>query len=225
MTKKFSKKDAEYSDKPKSALPKKPGEPDQYANHNYENREVRPDGSTVYYYENGVKAIHHPPQKTSAGYHKTAAKHHLDETKSSIDSSKYKKALSHLRALSGHSQALDKFKEDSGTDVEKLVKEFAGTVAVASDPAVFTRTYGGNNKKGKSGVKKLDDYLKKELEHKKAMVSLVKDVQKELKNDDIIKKSDFIPELDETVQILKDDSIDFFEFAKEYNHEENTSDG
>ena len=96
---------------------------------------------------------------------------------------------------------------------------------MASDPAVFTRTYGGNNKKGKSGVKKLDDYLKKELEHKQAMVSLVKDVQKELKNDDIIMKSDFIPELDETVQILKDDSIDFFEFAKEYNHEESTSDG
>ena len=111
MTKKFSKKDAEYSETPKAALPKKPGEPDQYANHNYENREVRPDGSTVYYYENGVKAIHHPPQKTSSGYHKTAAKHHLDETKSSIDSAKYKKALSHLRALSGHSQALDKFKD------------------------------------------------------------------------------------------------------------------
>ena len=110
MTKKFSKKDAEYSDKPKSALPKKPGEPDQYANHNYENREVRPDGSTVYYYENGVKAIHYPKPDSTPRYHKDAAKHHAKESETAIDSKKYNEALAHLKALTAHSQALDKFK-------------------------------------------------------------------------------------------------------------------
>ena len=64
------------------------------------------------------------------------------------------KALSHLKALSGHSQALDKFKGEDKSPVEKLAKEFSGTVAVASDPAVFTRTYSGNNKKKVKAVLK-----------------------------------------------------------------------
>ena len=73
MTNKFSSKDAKYGAKPKSALPKKPGEPDQYDNHNYKDREVRPDGSTVYYYENGVKAIHHLKKSANPEYHRSAA--------------------------------------------------------------------------------------------------------------------------------------------------------
>jgi len=207
MTKKFSSKDAKYSKKPKSALPKKPGEPDQYENHNYADREVRPDGSTVYYYENGVKAIHHPKASSNPRYHKSAAKHHLDETSNAIDSSKYKEALAHLKALSGHSQALDKFR-DKGS-VEKLAKEFSGTVAVASDPAVFSRTYGGNNKKGQSGVAKLDKYLKKNVS--KEVTALLTDVRKEFKQKEFIEKLDFIPELDKTKEILKDDTVDFIE--------------
>ena len=206
MAKKFSTDDAKYSKKPKSAVPKKPGEPDQYDNHNYADREVRPDGATVYYYENGVKAIHHPKATSNPRYHKSAAKHHLDETSTSINEDEYKKALSHLKALSGHSQALDSFKEKDKTPVEKLAKEFAGTVAVASDPAVFTRTYSGNNKKGKSGVKKLDDYLKKATT--KQITKLINDVREEFSKEDYLKKFDFVPELDKNAPLLKDDFID-----------------
>ena len=209
MTKKFATDDARYSKKPKSAVPKKPGEPDQYENHNYANREVRPDGATVYYYENGVKAIHHPKTSSNPRYHKSAAKHHLDETSTSINEDEYKKALSHLKALSGHSQALDKFKGEDKSPVEKLAKEFSGTVAVASDPAVFTRTYSGNNKKGKSGVKKLDDYLKKTTT--KQITKLINDVRKEFSKEDYLKKFDFVAELDKSMPILKDDFIDCFE--------------
>jgi|TARA_R110000824_G_C14989470_1_gene655059 hypothetical protein len=218
MAKKFSTDDAKYNEKPKSALPKKPGEPDQYDNHNYKDREVRPDGSTVYYYENGVKAIHHPKKNTTPDYHKSAARHHLDETSNSIDSAKYKEALAHLKALSGHSQALDKFRGD-GSSVEKLAKEFSGTVAVASDPAVFTPTYSGNNKKGKSGVKKLDDYLKKATS--KSIVTLINDVRKEFqKEDNQIDTENMIDsEVDKALEMMQDDSVDFFENL-EYDEEE-----
>ena len=210
MAKEFSKKDAKYDKKPKSALPRKQGEPDQYDDHNYKDREIRPDGSTVYYYDNGVKAIHHPKADSHPRYHKSAARHHLDETSTTIDSAKYKEALSHLRALSGHSQALDKFKEKENP-VDKLAKEFSGTVAVASDPAVFTRTYSGNNKKGQSGVAKLDKYLKKNINN--ALTTLLTEVRKELKEEDVqIEKETYIvPELEKTIKILKDDSVDFFE--------------
>lgn len=206
MSKDFNPKDTKYDKTPKEAVPRKPGEPDQYDDHNYKEREVRPDGSTVYYYENGVKAIHYPKPDSNPRYHKDAAKHHAKESETAIDSKKYKKALSHLKALTAHSQALDKFKGDE-KPVDKLAKEFGGTVAVASDPGVFTPTYSGNNKKGKSGVKKLDDYLKKQLEHKRELVSLVKDVQEEMNKADV---PDLVPRVSQK-SIEKDDTEDFFE--------------
>ena len=208
---KFNPKDTKYKTLPKSASPKSPNEPDEYADHSYDHRETRPDGSVVYYYENGVKAIHHPKADSNPRYHKSAAKHHLEETSKSIDVAKYKKALSHLRALSGHSQALDKFRDTDDSSVDKLAKEFSGTVAVASDPAVFTPTYSGNNKKGKSGVKKLDDYLKKNMS--KPIITLVNDVRKELqKEDTVVENGDYIEsELNKAQEMLQDDSIDFFE--------------
>ncbi len=50
---KFNPKDTKYKTLPKSASPKSPNEPDEYADHSYDHRETRPDGSVVYYYENG----------------------------------------------------------------------------------------------------------------------------------------------------------------------------
>ncbi len=157
---KFSSKDTKYSKLPKSAAPKTPNEPDEYEDHSYSHREVRPDGATVYYYDNGVKAIHHP-KKTGADYHRSASKHHSDKAQELIDSKKTQSALSHLRARIGHRIAAQK-KEDKESKVDKLYKDFGGAdsgagdiVAVASDPGIFTETYSGtDSKKKKKDTKK-----------------------------------------------------------------------
>jgi hypothetical protein len=157
---KFSSKDTKYSKLPKSAAPKTPNEPDEYEDHSYSHREVRPDGATVYYYDNGVKAIHHP-KKTGTDYHRDASKHHSDKAQELIDSKKTQSALSHLRARIGHRLAAKK-KENKESKVDKLYKDFGGAdsgagdiVAVASDPGIFTETYSGtDSKKKKKDTKK-----------------------------------------------------------------------
>ena len=118
---KFNPKDSKYKTLPKSASPKSPNEPDEYADHSYDHRETRPDGSVVYYYENGVKAIHHP-KKTGASYHRRASQHHEKQASAATQAKDSAIALSHLKARVGHLMEADK-KEDSG-DVEKLYKDF-----------------------------------------------------------------------------------------------------
>ena len=170
---KFNPKDTKYKTLPKSASPKSPNEPDEYADHSYDHRETRPDGSVVYYYENGVKAIHHP-KKTGASYHRRASKHHEKEATNAINAKDSSKALSHLKARLGHLMEADK-KEDS--KVEKLYKDFGGAtsgagdiVAVSSDPGIFTETYSGTKSKKKK--KKLSEKEKiKENEKKKKKAS------------------------------------------------------
>ena len=166
---KFNPKDTKYKTLPKSASPKSPNEPDEYSDHSYDHRETRPDGSVVYYYENGVKAIHHP-KKTGASYHRRASKHHETEATNAVNAKDSSKALSHLRARVGHLMEADK-KEDS--KVEKLYKDFGGAtsgagdiVAVSSDPGIFTETYSGTNTK-KNKKKKTEKEKIKENEKKK----------------------------------------------------------
>jgi len=151
---KFKQKHSKYKSLPKSASPKSPNEPSEYEDHSYKHREQRPDGSTVYYYDNGVKAIHHP-KNTGEKYHRRAVKHHEDESKKAFDVNKYKSALSHMQAAHGHALAASDKSEDS--KVEKLYKEFGGTVAVASDPGVFTNTYSGTKSKRKNNSNKKTD--------------------------------------------------------------------
>ena len=165
---KFNPKDTKYKTLPKSASPKSPNEPDEYADHSYDHRETRPDGSVVYYYENGVKAIHHP-KKTGALYHRRASKHHEKEATNAINAKDSSKALSHLKARLGHLMEADK-KEDS--KVEKLYKDFGGAtsgagdiVAVSSDPGIFTETYSGTKSKKKK--KKLSEKEKIKKNEKK----------------------------------------------------------
>ena len=194
---KFSPKDTKYSKLPKSAAPKSPNEPDEYEDHSYSHREVRPDGATVYYYDNGVKAIHHP-KKTGSGYHRRASKHHSDKAQESIDAKKTQTALSHLRARIGHRLAAKK-KEDKESKVDKLYKDFGGAdsgasdiVAVSSDPGIFTETYSGTDSKKKkkdtkkeikenekrkkkaSGPDKLDKWLEDTQEKTLDLMSLTK---------------------------------------------------
>ena len=194
---KFSPKDTKYSKLPKSAAPKSPNEPDEYEDHSYSHREVRPDGATVYYYDNGVKAIHHP-KKTGSGYHRRASKHHSDRAQEFIDAKKTETALSHLRARIGHRLAAKK-KEDKESKVSKLYKDFGGAdsgagdiVAVSSDPGIFTDTYSGTDskkkkkdtkkeikenekrKKNASGPDKLDKWLEDTQEKTLDLMSLTK---------------------------------------------------
>ena len=194
---KFSPKDTKYSKLPKSAAPKSPNEPDEYEDHSYSHREVRPDGATVYYYDNGVKAIHHP-KKTSSGYHRNASKHHSDKAQEFIDAKKTETALSHLRARIGHRLAAEK-KKDKESKVSKLYKDFGGAdsgagdiVAVSSDPGIFTETYSGTDSKKKkkdtkkeikenekrkkkaSGPDKLDKWLEDTQEKTLDLMSLTK---------------------------------------------------
>ncbi len=194
---KFSPKDTKYSKLPKSAAPKSPNEPDEYEDHSYSHREVRPDGATVYYYDNGVKAIHHP-KKTSSGYHRNASKHHSDKAQEFIDAKKTETALSHLRARIGHRLAAEK-KKDEESKVSKLYKDFGGAdsgagdiVAVSSDPGIFTETYSGTDSKKKkkdtkkeikenekrkkkaSGPDKLDKWLEDTQEKTLDLMSLTK---------------------------------------------------
>jgi len=160
MSEKFSVKDSKYSALPKSAAPKSPNEPDQYEDHSYNHREVKPDGTTVYYYDNGVKAIHHP-KKTGKEYHRSAMKHHGEEAQKFTDSKENDRALSHLKARIGHRLALQSKQDEKESSVEKLYKDFGGAdsgagniVAVASDPGIFTETYSGTNTKKKKSTKK-----------------------------------------------------------------------
>jgi|TARA_R100000479_G_scaffold90537_1_gene44520 hypothetical protein len=193
---KFSPKDTKYSKLPKSAAPKSPNEPDEYEDHSYSHREVRPDGATVYYYDNGVKAIHHP-KKTGADYHRRASKHHSEKAQEFIDAKKTESALSHLKARVGHRLAAKK-KEDEESKVDKLYKDFGGAdsgagdiVAVSSDPGIFTETYSGTkskkkkskkdkveenkeNKKKASGPDKLDKWLEDTQEKTLDLMSITK---------------------------------------------------
>ncbi len=195
---KFSPKDTKYSKLPKSAAPKSPNEPDEYEDHSYSHREVRPDGATVYYYDNGVKAIHHP-KKTNADYHRRASKHHSDQAQDLIDAKKTESALSHLRARIGHRIAAKKKEDETESKVDKLYKDFGGAdsgagdiVAVASDPGIFTETYSGTkskkkkksekdkveenkkNKKKASGPDKLDKWLEDTQEKTLDLMSITK---------------------------------------------------
>ena len=195
---KFSPKDTKYSKLPKTASAKTPNEPDEYEDHSYSHREVRPDGATVYYYDNGVKAIHHP-KNTSSNYHRSASKHHSDKAQQLIDAKKTESALSHLKARVGHRIAAKKKEEDEGSKVDKLYKDFGGAdsgagdiVAVASDPGIFTETYSGTkskkkkksekdkveenkkNKKKASGPDKLDKWLEDTQEKTLDLMSLTK---------------------------------------------------
>ena len=195
---KFSPKDTKYSKLPKSAAPKSPNEPDEYEYHSYSHREVRPDGATVYYYDNGVKAIHHP-KKTNANYHRRASKHHSDQAQDLIDAKKTESALSHLRARIGHRIAAKKKEDETESKVDKLYKDFGGAdsgagdiVAVASDPGIFTETYSGTkskkkkksekdkveenkkNKKKASGPDKLDKWLEDTQEKTLDLMSITK---------------------------------------------------
>ena len=172
MAKKFKAKDSKYSKIPTSANPKSPNEPGEYQDHSYSNRELRPDGSTVYYYDNGVKAIHHP-KKTGSTYHRRAADHHSKQSNKAADSKKTAEALSHLKARMGHLLAAKK-KEEGKSKVEKLYKDFGGAdsgagdvVAVASDPGIFTETYSGTDKK-KSKKNKKDEVEENKKNKKKA---------------------------------------------------------
>jgi len=193
---KFSPKDTKYSKLPKSAAPKSPNEPDEYEDHSYSHREVRPDGATVYYYDNGVKAIHHP-KKTGSDYHRRASKHHSEKAQEFIDAKKTESALSHLKARVGHRLAAKK-KEDEESKVDKLYKDFGGAdsgagdiVAVSSDPGIFTETYSGTkskkkkskkdkveenkeNKKKASGPDKLDKWLEDTQEKTLDLMSITK---------------------------------------------------
>ena len=81
---------------------------------------------------------------------------------------KLKRARAHGMAASGHDFAVS---SQGGTpavkELQKFMKEFAGgTVAVASDPGVFTDTFSGRGgkekkKKHKSGPQKLDMFLER----------------------------------------------------------------
>jgi len=191
---KFSPKDTKYSKLPKTASAKTPNEPDEYEDHSYSHREVRPDGATVYYYDNGVKAIHHP-KNTSSNYHRSAS----NKAQQLIDAKKTESALSHLKARVGHRIAAKKKEEDEGSKVDKLYKDFGGAdsgagdiVAVASDPGIFTETYSGTkskkkkksekdkveenkkNKKKASGPDKLDKWLEDTQEKTLDLMSITK---------------------------------------------------
>ena len=193
--KNFIPKDTKYKSLPKTAKPKSPNEPDEYEDHSYNHREIKPDGTTIYYYDNGVKAIHHP-KNTNSGYHRKAAQHHEKQANTLMDKEKTDKALSHLKARIGHRLEMKKKKNSS---VEKLYKDFGGAdsgagdiVAVASDPGIFTETYSGTdsrktkkdskkeieeNKKRKkkaSGPDKLDKWLEDTQEKTLDLVSLTK---------------------------------------------------
>ena len=103
--KNFIPKDTKYKSLPKTAKPKSPNEPDEYEDHSYNHREIKPDGTTIYYYDNGVKAIHHP-KNTNSGYHRKAAQHHEKQANTLMDKEKTDKALSHLKARIGHRLAM-----------------------------------------------------------------------------------------------------------------------
>lgn len=143
--------------------------PEERKGHMYVRRDVARDGTTTYYYGDGVKAIHHPDNKVAGpGYHNSAKDHHEELSRRALKAGKLRIAKAHGRAASGHDFAIT---AQGGTprvkELQKFLKEFAGgTVAVSSDPGVFTTTYGGSDRKKpkekpKSGPQKLDTFLQR----------------------------------------------------------------
>ena len=143
--------------------------PEERKGHAYIKREIARDGTTTYYYGDGVKAIHHPDRKVAGpDYHNRAKAHHQEMSRRALKAGKLRRARAHGRASSGHDFAVS---AQGGTpavkELQKFLKEFAGgTVAVASDPGVFTTTYSGSKgkkdkKKPKSGPQKLDTFLQR----------------------------------------------------------------
>ena len=71
-------------------------------NHSYLNKEERPDGTIVYYYGNGVKAIHHPsPKKSPISYHQAAFAGHTAEA-NRVLAANPEMARAHMEAAGGH---------------------------------------------------------------------------------------------------------------------------
>jgi len=141
--------------------------PEERKGHAYIRREIARDGTTTYYYGDGVKAIHHPDREVAGpDYHNRAKEHHQEMSRRALKAGKLRRARAHGSASSGHDFAVT---AQGGTpavkELRKFLKEFAGgTVAVASDPGVFTTTYSGSKgkkdkKKPKSGPQKLDNFL------------------------------------------------------------------
>jgi len=141
--------------------------PEERKGHAYIRREIARDGTTTYYYGDGVKAIHHPDRKVAGPeYHNRAKEHHQEMSRRALKAGKLRRARAHGRASSGHDFAVS---AQGGTpavkELQKFMKEFAGgTVAVSSDPGVFTDTFSGRGgkekkKKHKSGPQKLDVFL------------------------------------------------------------------
>ena len=83
-----------------------PNDSDESSKHAYLDKEVdKATGTITYYYENGVKSIHHPdPKKNTPGFHKQQAANHRQQAQDSrlFDD---KAALSHLTAAHGHDLA------------------------------------------------------------------------------------------------------------------------
>ena len=83
-----------------------PDDSEESSKHAYIDKEVdRATGTVTYYYENGVKSIHHPdPKKNTPGFHKQQAANHRQQAQVSrlFDD---KAALSHLTAAHGHDLA------------------------------------------------------------------------------------------------------------------------
>jgi hypothetical protein len=84
----------------------KPDDSDESAKHAYIDKKVdRATGTVTYFYENGVRSIHHPDMtKNSPGFHKRQADTHRQQAQVSrlIDD---KVSLSHLTAAHGHDLA------------------------------------------------------------------------------------------------------------------------
>jgi len=245
-----------------------PDDSDESAKHAYIDKEVdQATGTITYYYENGVKSIHHPdPKKNTPGFHKQQAANHRQQAQDSrlFDD---KAALSHLTAAHGHDlagaakeRAAQRYKDvgrnvstwasrvgqrdediadlpeldDAGmpkrdnpkpslnrprrnpdrgpvenmekshlsTFTDFLSKDGAigtvdgvGTVAVSSDPGVFSPTYGDRSpikqKKKKSGVAKLDQFLRqKNKKVEKFATDVVQGALQDLREYDIMKSTD-----------------------------------
>jgi len=220
---------------PDSEAGKYLSQPEQAKNHSYLTKEERPDGTVVYYYGNGVKAIHHPKiERSPVKYHDEAAQGHLAAS-NKLRTISPEAAQAHLNAALGHGEAikakqsvlsqgkreddpknqaareksrarliddvksgkeiamsksttLDQFisflKEDGGGGAVAGV----GTVAVSSDPGVFTPTYGGNsskkNKQKRSGVDKLDRFLRDSKKVEKWAADIVNSAASDLRKED-----------------------------------------
>lgn len=173
--------------------------PEERKGHSYKRREVLSDGTTIYYYGDGVKAIHHPDKEVATtDYHNKAKDHHETQSRMALKSGQLRTAKAHGRAASGHDFAITaKGGTPSVKELSKFVKkEAAGTFAVASDPGVFTPTYSGRGtghskkkKKPKTGPEKLNTFLNKPKKQEQGVVKeftiqLIKDVSTSLVDKD-----------------------------------------